>query len=90
MRLSEDRISHIAHLIIDTLYREDMVDFPREEIALNEVKRRITDYLRVEDEVDEIVRGKIHSMSRVIPEGGREWDVLYKKFFKEEMEKRGF
>ncbi len=90
MRLSEDRISHIAHLIIDTLYREDMVDFQREEIALNEVKRSMTDYLRVEDEVDEIVRNKIHSMSRVIPEGGREWDVLYKKFFKEEMEKRGF
>lgn len=90
MRLSEDRISHISHLIIDALLKDDLVDFVRKEAALQEVKRTITDYLKVEDEVDEFVRRKIRSMSRVIPEGGREWDVLYKKFFQEEIAKRGF
>lgn len=90
MRLSEDRISHISHLIIDALWRDDLVDYPKEDAALQEVKRTITDYLKIEDEVDELVRKKIHSMSRVIPEGGREWDVLYKKFFQEEIAKRGF
>lgn len=90
MRLSEDRISHIAHLIIDAIWRDDLVDYPKEDAALQEVKKTIMDYLKIEDEVDEFVRGKIRSMSMVIPEGGREWDVLYKKFFNEEMAKKGF
>lgn len=40
--------------------------------------------------MDELVRRKIRSMSRVIPEGGREWEILYRRFFEEEMRKRGF
>ena len=90
MRLTEERISHLSHLIVDALWRDDLMDFDREEVVLQEVKRTIRDYLKVEDEVDELVRRKIRSMSRVIPEGGREWEILYRRFFEEEMRKRGF
>jgi hypothetical protein len=88
MRLSEDRISHIAHLIHDGLWKDDIVDYPQYESALLEIKRTITEYLKVDDEVEEKVRQKIRSLSKTIPEGGREWEVLYKKYFNEEMSKR--
>ena len=88
MTLSEDRISHIAHLIHDGLWKDDLVDYTTYESALQEIKRTITEYLRIDDDVEEKVRQKIRSMSRVIPEGGREWEILYKKFFNEEMTKR--
>jgi hypothetical protein len=88
MRLSEERISHIAHLIHDGLWKDDIVDYTSYESALQEIKRTITDYLRVDDDVEEKVRQKIRSMSRSIPEGGREWEILYKKYFDEEMGKR--
>ncbi len=90
MRLSEERISYLSRLILDTLWKEDLMDLEREEVVLQEIKRTMRDFLRVEDEVDEMVRRKIRSMSRIIPEGGREWEILYKKFFEEEMRKRGF
>ncbi|HLC18203.1 MAG TPA: DUF507 family protein [Thermodesulfobacteriota bacterium] len=91
MRLSADRVSHIAHLVVDGIWKDDLVDFTSDEKALQEVKRVITDYLKVEDEVDERVRQKIRSLSRDVPEGSREWDVLYKKYFEEEMaKKKGF
>lgn len=90
MRLGEDRISHIAHLIHDGLWKDDLVDYPRDETALKEIKKTITEYVKIDDEVDEKVRDKIRSMSKIIPEGGREWEVLYKKFFQEEMRKQGF
>ncbi len=90
MRLSEDRISHIAHLISDGIWKDDLVDFTDDDRALQEIKRTIRDYLKVEDEADTAARQKIRSLSRPIPEGSREWEVLYKKYFEEEMAKRRF
>jgi len=90
MRLSEDRISHLAHLIADGIWKDDLVDFKSDEKALLEIKRAITDHFRVEDEADSIARDKIRSLSRDVPEGSREWDILYKKYFDEERAKKGF
>lgn len=42
----------------------------------------------MDDEVDQIVRKKLASYGRNMPEGSREWDVMYKKHFTEEMKKR--
>lgn len=90
MRLSEDRISHIAHLISDGIWNDDLVDFVDDNKVLIEIKRTITDYLKVEDEADTAARDKIRSLSRNVPEGGREWDILYKKYFEEEISKKKF
>ncbi|MBI2412927.1 MAG: DUF507 family protein [Deltaproteobacteria bacterium] len=90
MRLSDDRISHIAHLVFDGVWKDDLVDFKNEDKALIEIKRALTDYLKVEDEADTIARNKIRSLSRDVPEGSREWDILYKKYFEEEASKKGF
>lgn len=90
MRLSEDRISHLAHLISDGIWKDDLVDFKNDEKALLEIKKSITDYLKVEDEADSAARDKIRSLSRDVPEGSREWDILYKKYFEEEKSKKGF
>ena len=88
MRLSEDRISHLSHLVLDRLYKDDIADFPDEAQALREAKRIFGHYVRIEGEVDTFVRQKIAKLSRRIPEGGREWDILYRKYFEEEMGKK--
>lgn len=90
MRLSEDRISHLAHLVSDGIWKDDLVDYKSEEKALLEIKKAFTDYFKVEDEADTIARNKIRSLSRDVPEGSREWDILYKKYFEEERAKKGF
>lgn len=90
MRLTDDRISHIAHLMFDAVWKDDIVDFTDENKALAEIKKVMADYLRVEDEADSIARGKIRSLSRDVPEGSREWDILYRKYFEEEARKKGF
>jgi hypothetical protein len=89
MRLSEDRISHLSHLIQDKLIRDRDVDvLQTEEKILREIKHTITNELKFEDEADEAARRTIQSLSRRIPEGSREWDVLYRKYFEEEMNRR--
>ena len=89
MRLSEDRISHLSHLIQDMLIRNRNIDvLQAEERLLKEIKRTFTDELKFEDEADEAARRTIQSLSRRVPEGSREWDVLYRKYVEEELGRR--
>lgn len=89
MRLTEDRISHISHLVLDMLIQNRNVDaLQAEERILREIKRTITDELKFEDEADQAARRTIQSLSRNVPEGSREWDVLYRKYVEEELNRR--
>jgi hypothetical protein len=83
-RLSDDRISHLAHLVLDGLRREKLARFPSEGRALIETKQLLREFFQRDDPIDEAVRRKIASLSRQVPPGSREWDVLYRKYFEEE------
>jgi len=89
MRLSEDRISHISHLVLDMLMQDRTVDaIQPEERVLREIKRTIADELKFDDDADTVVRTMIQSLSRKVPEGSREWEVLYQKYREEELRRR--
>ncbi len=89
MRLTEDRISHLSHLILDMLMQNRNVDaLQPEERVLREIKRTITDELKFDDEADAAARRTIRSLSRQVPEGSREWDILYRKYVEEELNRR--
>ena len=88
MQISEDRISHLAHRILDKLWRDDLADFPDEARALSTIKNAITNFFAVSEEVDDAVRKKLASYAQAKVPGSREWEILYQKFHKEEMAKR--
>ena len=88
MRLSEERISHIAHLITDAPWNDDMVDYTDEDMVVRETRRVITEYMKIDDEIDDLIIKKLQSYSKRIQEGSREWEILYKKHYDEEMKKR--
>ncbi|MEX0801981.1 MAG: DUF507 family protein [Candidatus Binatia bacterium] len=87
-RLSESRISHLAHLIVDGIRKGSLADFSDERRALTESKRVLHEFFQRQDQLDERVREKIQSLSRHIPPGSREWDVLYRKYIEEELRKQ--
>ncbi|HEX7230126.1 MAG TPA: DUF507 family protein [Candidatus Binatia bacterium] len=88
MRFSEGRISHLAHLIMNGLREQKLAEFPNERRALLETKQALSDFFQREDQIDDIVRHKIGSLSRPVPPGSREWDILYRKYFEEELRKQ--
>ncbi|MCE9624378.1 MAG: DUF507 family protein [Deltaproteobacteria bacterium] len=90
MKLSDDRISHICHLIWDGIYDDDLVDYPNDEEALRCIRKTVTDYLRTDDQIDDLARQKISSQKKGIQEGSREWDILYRKYYEEEALKKRF
>ena len=88
MLISEDRISHLAHKIFDKLWKDDLVDFTDENKALAAIKSSIHQYFSVTDEIDAIVRKKLASYSQAKVPGSRDWEILYQKFYKEELAKK--
>jgi len=87
-RLSESRISHLAHLVMNGVRQAKLADFQSEGRALSETKQVLLDFFQREDHIDDIVRQKISSLSRHVPPGSREWDILYRKYFEEESRKQ--
>jgi len=41
--------------------------------------------MKNDEAIDALVRRKLESQKRVIVEGSDEWDVLYRKYFEEEV-----
>jgi hypothetical protein len=91
MMLSEDKISHLSHVLLGQLYDLDLLelDEDREGEIRREIKRTIVAELRVGEEIDELARRKLLSLSKKLVEGSAEWEVVYKKYFREEEIKRG-
>jgi hypothetical protein len=86
--LSEDRQTHLAHIIVDGLYNDDIVEYSNEDEAIREAKRVVAEYARHETSVDDSVRERILGQKKGILEGSREFEILYKKYYEEEQTKR--
>ncbi len=91
MMLSEDKISHLSHILLNKLYDLDIIDMDEDEEATvrKEIKRTIVVELKVGEEIDQIVRKKLLSFAKKLIEGSAEWEVLYNKYFREEEIKKG-
>ncbi len=88
MLISEDRISHLSHKIAEKLWRDDLADLTDEALALDVIKRAVSAFFAVDEEVDQAVRKKLASYAQAKVPGSREWEILYQKFHREEMAKR--
>jgi hypothetical protein len=54
-----------------------------------ETVKILGDLLREEEKIQETVRQRITSQKRTIPEGGAEWEILYRKYYSDELRKLG-
>jgi len=86
--LSEDRQTHLAHVIVDGIWKDDIVEYTNEDEVIREAKRVLVEYVKHETDVDETVRNRILSQKKGVLEGSREFDILYKKYYEEEQSKR--
>jgi hypothetical protein len=87
--LSEDKTSHLSHVILQAVKASPAVRMRSEEAkVLKEIKRVLATELAHEEEIDRKVKAKLASYSRGIIEGSAEWEVLYRKTFEEESRKQ--
>ena len=90
MRLSREKINKLAHAVADTLAELDNVDFVEDRNSIRLEARRILELLMSQEaKIDAAARLKIESQRRTILEGSQEWDILYRKYYNEEVKKLG-
>ena len=90
MKLSNDKISHLSHVVYKGLQeRKTIVPLSEDSEIRREIKRVITKELKISEDIDQFVCNKLESYSKKIYEGSNEWEVLYRKFYNEEVSKRG-
>jgi uncharacterized protein len=90
MRLSREKIVRISHQITDLLVASDDVEFIEDRDTIRQhIVQFLQDTLREEEKVDAAVRKKIGSQKKEILEGSEEWDILYRKYYAEELKRMG-
>ena len=91
MRISRDKINKLAHTIADTLAEIDEVDFLEERNMVRQEARKALEFLLAEElKIDAAARRKIESQRKIILEGSQEWEILYRKYYNDEVRKLGF
>jgi len=90
VRLSRDKVNKLAHTLADALASIDQVDFIEDRNSIRmETRRLLEELLKAEEKIDAAARQKIESQRRTIIEGTQEWDILYRKYYNEEVKKLG-
>jgi uncharacterized protein len=90
MRISRDKLNKLAHTVADTLAEIDEVGFLEDRNTIRqEARKELETLLSEEAKIDTMARQKIANQRKIILEGSQEWDILYRKYYNEEVRKLG-
>jgi uncharacterized protein len=90
VRVSREKANKVAHAVSDALADMSEVEFLEDRNSIRlEVKRLMEELLNQEAKIDQAARTKIENQKRTILEGSQEWDILYRKYYNEEVKKLG-
>jgi hypothetical protein len=90
MRLSRDKVNKLSSLTTEMLAQQKDVEFlePYDDVR-QKLRGILEDLLAEEEKLDKAARQMIESQRRIITEGTPEWDILYRKYYNEQVKKLG-
>ena len=90
MRISRDKVNKLAHTVADTLAEIPECDFLEDRNTIRQEARKALEKLLTDElKLDMGARQKIASQRKIIVEGSQEWDILYRKYYNDEVKKLG-
>ena len=90
MRISRDKLNKLAHTIADTLAEVPECDFLEDRNTIRQEARKALEKLLTDEmKLDQGARQKIASQRKIIVEGSQEWDILYRKYYNDEVKNLG-
>jgi hypothetical protein len=90
VRISRDKLNKLAHTVADTLAEIPECDFLEDRNTIRQEARKALEKLLLEEmKLDAAARQKIASQRKIIIEGSQEWDILYRKYYNDEVKKLG-
>jgi len=90
VRISRDKVNKLAHTVADTLAEIPECDFLEDRNTIRKEARKALEKLLMEEtKLDANARLKIASQRKIILEGSQEWEILYRKYYNDEVKKLG-
>jgi len=90
MKLSHEKLIQLSHRVMAAIEALDEVEiFEEPNNIRQEIVKILTELMLEEEKIGETVKTRITSQKRTIPEGGAEWDILYRKYYSDELRKLG-
>jgi hypothetical protein len=90
MRINRDKLNKLAHTVADTLAEIDEVGFMEDRNTIRQEARKALENLLTEEaKIDTAARLKIANQRKIIMEGSQEWEILYRKYYNDEVKKLG-
>ena len=90
MRISRDKVSRLTKGVFESLREfEPLVFVEDPQTIRQEIRTALERLLEEEEGLDKAARQKIESQKRTIVEGTQEWDILYRKYYADEVKKLG-
>ena len=90
LKLSKNRVNYLTKLIVDFIQKSDDIDYLDD---LGNIRFKIYHYLLDElklfEDIETRAQEKIVSQKKNVPEGSREWEILFRKYSNEELAKLG-
>ena len=88
--MNRDKANKVAHVVADALAEMNEVEFLEDRNTIRlEIRKVLEELLNQEQRIDQAARQKIENQKRTILEGSQEWDILYRKYYNEEVKKLG-
>jgi len=87
--ISEEKMGHIVHLMLDGIKKAGLVAYPNDEMAMREGKKICNLYISSMNAAVEEAYELIRKQKNPPLEGSPQWEVLYNKYLEEAVKKRG-
>ncbi|AQW80643.1 DUF507 family protein [Campylobacter pinnipediorum] len=86
----EDRYSNVAHIILDALLDDVLIEYNVSENRVkNIIYNSIDEYLKIYEKIEDDVLDKIENYKRKLIPGSEEYDLVFEKLYQDELQKRG-
>ncbi len=89
MNLSVDRQKSLAYLLVNEFLKQGMIKSSNQEEVRRWALKGVEEFVFLCKKIDQNVENKIRSLKRNVIEGSEEWNVLYYKYYEEELIRKG-
>ena len=90
LKLSRNKVNHLTRLIVNHIENNEDTDYQGDIGNMRmKVFHLIMDELRLFRDIEERATERVGAQKKTIPEGSREWEILYRKYCSEELDKLG-
>jgi hypothetical protein len=90
LKLSRNKVNCLASLITNYIEKNEEIDYMGD---IGDVRFKvfhlIMDELRLFEQVEMAAKERVSVQKRSVPEGSREWEILFRKYVTEELSKLG-